>query len=114
MAIPHLSKSKSRKGKREAYPKSVITTNYPDAKDMFIIIKKFQSFGACGGWEPRLDINFSKTSDLKIPLHYTPAYKWLVLLGLIKSSHQRPNLMRIKLECGYHQIIQLHVIEIVI
>lgn len=63
---------------------------------MLIIVKKFQSLSTCGGRKPRLNINFSETSNLKIPLHNTPAHKWLILLGLIKPPHQWPNLKEIE------------------
>lgn len=46
------------------YLESVIPTNDPDSKNMFLIIKKFQSFSACSSRKARLNINFSKTPNL--------------------------------------------------
>jgi len=87
---------KKEKKERIPYLKSVIPTNYPDAEDMLIIIEKFQSFSACGGRKPWPNIYFSKTPNLKISQHNTPADERLVLLWLIKSSHQWPNLLESK------------------
>jgi len=70
----------------------VITTNNLDAKNVLIVIKKFQHLSACRGRKPRFNIHFSDTPNAKVPLHHTPANKGLVLLGLIKSPYQRPHL----------------------
>ena len=90
--IKHIYQEKA-KSQWIPYLKSVIPANYPDAEDMFIIIQKFQSFSTCGGRKPWPNIYFSKTPNLKISQHNTPADERLVLLWLIKSPHQWPNLL---------------------
>lgn len=72
----------------------MVTSNNPDAKNVLLIIKLFQPLSTCCGWKPRFDIHFSDTSNAKVPLHDTSANKWLIFLGLIKSSNQRPHLRR--------------------
>lgn len=72
----------------------MIATNNLDAKNVLLIIKKFQPLSACGGRKPRFNIYFSDTTNTKVPAHDAPADKGLVPLGLIKSSHQRPYLIK--------------------
>lgn len=69
------------------YPEPVITSNNSDAENMLFIIKKLQPLSAGSGRKPRLDINFPKTTNLKISPHNASADKWLVLLWLIKPPY---------------------------
>jgi len=75
-----------------SYPKSMITTNNPDAENMLIVIEEFQSFCTCSGWKPWFNIDFSQTPNLKVSPYNTSTHKWLVLLWLIKPPHQGPYL----------------------
>lgn len=70
----------------------MITTNELDPEYMLLIIEHFQPLGARGCRESRLHINLSNTPNLQITLHDAPANKGLVLLWLIESPNQRPNL----------------------
>lgn len=87
-------KHRKKKKEKKPYPQPVITTNNPDSKDMLLIIKQFQPFGASGGWKPRLHIHLSETSNIKVTLHGAFAYKGFVTLWLIETPHQRPNLTK--------------------
>ena len=82
-----LNKGLNQKSQEIPYPKSMIPSNYPDAEYMLFIVQKFQSFCTCSGGKARLNINFSKTPNLKVPLHNAPADKRLVFLRLIESPH---------------------------
>lgn len=70
------------------YLESVITTNDVDAEDAFIIIKLFQSLGAGCGRKTRFDVYVSETTDLRMTVNCTSAYKWFVFLRLIKSPNK--------------------------
>jgi len=72
----------------------VVTSNNSDAKDVLLIIKLFQPLSTCCGRKARFHIHFSNTSNAKVSLHDASANKWFILLGLIKSSNQRPHLGR--------------------
>lgn len=80
-----------------SYRKSMITTNNPDTENMFIVIKDFESFCTCGSRKPWLNINFSKTSNLKVSPYNTSPYKGFVLLRLIEPSYQGPYLEKANL-----------------
>lgn len=71
---------------KESYLKSMITTNDVDAKYTFIIIKLFQSLGTGCSRKTRFNVDFSETTDLRMTVNCTSAYKWFVFLWLIKSS----------------------------
>uniref|UniRef100_A0A2P2J6M6 Uncharacterized protein MANES_02G010800 n=1 Tax=Rhizophora mucronata TaxID=61149 RepID=A0A2P2J6M6_RHIMU len=72
----------------------MIPTNKPNAKNMLIIIQQLQPLGTSRSWQSRLNIHFPKAANLKVTLHNAPTNKWLVLLRLIKSPHQRPYQMK--------------------
>lgn len=81
--------------------KPVITTKDSDTKNVFIIVQELQPLRASGSREARSNVYLSNTADANITFHHTPADKRLVLLWLIESPHQRPNLMIIKSESVY-------------
>lgn len=78
--------------KLKRYPQAVIATNNPNAKDVLIIIEKFQSLGAGCGRESRLHVHFSQTPNTKLSVHNAPADEWLVPLWLIETPYKRPHL----------------------
>lgn len=94
----------SEEGRREviSYSESVVSTNDPYTKYVFIIIKKLQSLRAGGGRETRLHINFPQAPNFKISLYNATAHKRFVLLWLVKPSDQRPNLAERK-SISYHE-----------
>lgn len=90
--IPTTQKAKNYKQRtnrmlKRTYLEPVIPTNNSDAKNVLLIIKKFQPLGACCGRKPRFNIYFSDAANSKVFCHLAPANKGLVLLGLIKSPH---------------------------
>lgn len=78
---------KSQQREEISYIKPVITTKNSDAEDMLIIIKELQSFSTCSSRQSWLDINFPKTSNLKVSLNNTPADERFILLRLVKSPY---------------------------
>lgn len=89
-----------------SYSESVVSTNDPYTKYVFIIVEKLQSLSAGSGRETWLYINFSQTPNFKISLYNATAHKWFVFLWLIKSSDQRPNLAERK-SISYHEFTNI-------
>lgn len=82
----------------------MISSNYPDAEYVFIVIKKLQSLSTRRSRKAWFHIDLSNTSNLKIALHNASADKRFVFLRLIKSSHQRPDLIKKNKKEGFHKV----------